>query len=134
VVNLVLVSHSHQLAQGLKSLAEEMSHQQIKIITAGGLDEHTLGTNAERIHQAIQKADSADGVLILFDLGSALLSTELAIEMLPPEQQNRVMLSQAPLVEGTIAAAVEAALGEPLTQVNRAAEACLRLPKLPSLH
>ncbi len=107
-----------------------MSQNRVKIMAAGGLDETTIGTSAERIHQAIIDTDSPDGILVLIDLGSALLSTQIAIEMLPVEQQSRIMLSDAPMVEGTIAAAVEASLGHTLVEVKAAAEAAKDMRKI----
>lgn len=125
MVGIVLVSHSHLLAVGLQQMAKQMSQSRVKITTAGGVDDddETFGTNAERIYQAIQEADSPDGALILIDLGSALLSTQIAIEMLSPDQQNRVRLCDAPIVEGAVAAAIEASLGHPLEEVIKAARA-----------
>lgn len=123
MVGIVLVSHSHLLAVGLQQLAQQISQNRVTITTAGGVDNETCGTNAERIYQAIQEAYSSDGVLILFDLGSAILSTQIAIEMLTAEQQKSVTICDAPLVEGAVAAAVEASLGHQLHEVDRAAQA-----------
>ncbi|MCB0192484.1 MAG: PTS-dependent dihydroxyacetone kinase phosphotransferase subunit DhaM [Anaerolineae bacterium] len=123
MVGIVIVSHNHLLAVGLQEMALQMAHNRVKITTAGGVDNETTGTNAERIYQAIQDAYTPDGVLILFDLGSALLSTHIAIEMLTPEQQSRVSLCDAPIVEGAIAAAIEASLGHSLEEVTKAAKA-----------
>lgn len=131
MIGLVLVSHSHLLAKGLQEMARQMSRDLVKIAAAGGIDDETIGTNAERIHQAIVEAHSPEGVLILFDLGSALLSAQLAIEMLPVEQQAQVKLSSAPMVEGAIVAAVEASLGHSLDEVNAAAEAAKDMQKIP---
>ena len=130
MIGIVLVSHSHLQATGLQEMVAQMSRGLVKIVAAGGLDDCTLGTNAERIYQAISAAYSPDGVLILFDWGSALLSTQLAIEMLPVERQAHVSLSGAPMVEGAIVAAVEASLGHSLEQVQLAAEAAHETPKI----
>jgi phosphocarrier protein FPr len=130
MIGIVLVSHSHLQATGLRDMAVQMTHGLVKIAAAGGIDEQTMGTSAERILQAIQEVYSPDGVLILFDLGSAMLSTQLAIEMLPPGQQKRIKVSSAPMVEGAIAAAVEASLGFTLEQVNDAAEATRDMQKI----
>lgn len=129
-MGIVIVSHNHLLAEGLKQLAQEMSREAVKIATAGGLDEATMGTNAERIYQAIQEVYTAEGVLILFDLAGALFSTQMAIEMLPVEQQQKVKLSRAPIVEGTLVAVVEASLGHTLEEVNEAAEAAQHAEKI----
>jgi phosphocarrier protein FPr len=130
MIGIVLVSHSHLLAQGLQEMAIQMSKNLIKIETAGGVDDQTIGTNAERIYQAIETAYSPDGVLILFDLGSALFSTQMAIDMLLPEQQPQVKVSAAHFVEGAIIAAVEASLGHSLAEVNAAAEAVKDMQKI----
>ncbi len=117
MVGIVVVSHSYMLAEGLKQMAMELSRGGVRIASAGGVDEVILGTNADRIHQAIQEAYSEEGVIVLFDLGSALLSTQMAIEMLPMEQRERLRLSDAPLVEGTVVAAVESSIGNSLEEV-----------------
>jgi dihydroxyacetone kinase phosphotransfer subunit len=130
MVGIVLVSHSHLQAIGLQEMAAQMSRGLVSIVAAGGVDEQTMGTNAERIYQAIQDVYTSDGVLILFDLGSALLSTQLAIDMFPSDQQVHIKLSGAPMVEGTIAAAVEASLGHNLGEVNAAAEATKDMQKI----
>jgi dihydroxyacetone kinase phosphotransfer subunit len=132
MVGIVLVSHSALLARGLQEITIEMSHSQVKIVAAGGIDDQTMGTNAERIRQAIASAYSLDGVLILFDLGSALLSTEVALESLTPEMRENIIISDAPMVEGAVVAAVEASLGRSLARVNAAAEAARDMPKLPN--
>ncbi len=121
-VGLVIVSHSARLAAGVAELAEQMVQGKIPIVPAGGTIDDALGTSVERIMAAIQSADSPDGVLVLLDLGSAILSTEMALEMLDDEQQKRVSLSFAPLVEGAVAAALEASLGHTLREVRQAAE------------
>lgn len=130
MIGIVLVSHSHLLAAGLQEMAQQMTQNTVKIAAAGGVDEETIGTNAERIQQAIQEVYSPDGVLVLFDLGSALMSTQTAIELLPEEQQPRVKLCDAPMVEGAIVAAVEASIGRSLEEVNSAAEAAKTMEKI----
>ncbi|HZY42009.1 MAG TPA: dihydroxyacetone kinase phosphoryl donor subunit DhaM, partial [Anaerolineae bacterium] len=124
MVNLVLVSHSPSLATGVSELARAMTQQsRVVIATAAGTGDplHPLGTNAEKIHRAIEAAYSEDGVLVLMDLGSAILSAEMALEFMPEEQRHNVRLCAAPMIEGAIAAAVQASLGGTLDQV--AAEA-----------
>src|SRR5947209_11179528 len=122
VVGLVIVSHSHQLALGVAELATQMTQGKTPIAAAGGTVEEILGTSADKILAAIQSVDGPHGVLVLLDLGSALLSAEMALELLNNEQRNRVRLSFAPLVEGAITAALEGSLGHTLAQVQQAAE------------
>jgi phosphocarrier protein FPr len=112
VVGLVLVSHSHEVAEGVAALARQMGGADLPIATAGGLDgtgdEHPIGTDAARIVAAIEHVWSEDGVLVLMDLGSAVLSAEMALEFLDPDRREKVRLSGAPFVEGAISAAVAA--------------------------
>jgi phosphocarrier protein FPr len=118
-VGLVLVSHSAQLAEGAAELARAMAGEEVRIVAAGGMapPETALGTDAVRVAAAIEEAWSERGVLVLMDLGSALLSAEMAVELLPEEHRKGVLLSAAPLVEGAVAAAVTSRLGEPLERV-----------------
>lgn len=122
-VGLVVVSHSRTLARSAVALAAEMLHARpLRIEVAAGLDETTFGTDAVAIMEAIERADGPAGVVVLMDLGSAVLSTELALDLLQdPSMRDRVTLSPAPLVEGLIVAAVAAAGGASREEV--AAEA-----------
>lgn len=121
MVNLVLVSHSPSLARGVAELARLMTQQSPLIIAtaAGTGDENSpLGTNAEEIAKAMEEAYSDDGVLVLMDMGSAVLSAEMALEFLSPDKKAKFMLSSAPMVEGAVSAAVQASLGGNLEQVQ----------------
>src|SRR4051812_170109 len=127
MVGIVIVSHSGTLAEGVRELAAEMAGPDVKLELAGGLaEEGALGTDAVRVMEAIGRADSGDGVLVLMDLGSAVLSAETALDFLTPEQRESVLLCEAPLVEGAVAAAVAARLGEPLAQVAKEARGGLQ--------
>jgi len=132
-VGLVIVSHSAQLAAGVVELAGQMAQGKTPIAAAGGAIDDILGTSADKILEAIQSVDGPDGVLVLLDLGSAILSAELALEMLSDEQRNRVRLTYAPLVEGAFAAALEASLGHTLAQVQRMAEKTANVDQLQML-
>jgi multiphosphoryl transfer protein len=122
VVGLVIVSHSAKLAEGVAELAAQMAGPDVRIAVAGGLDAPgALGTDATRVLAAIEDVWSDDGVLVLMDLGSAVLSADLAADLLGDERRDRVLLTAAPLVEGAVAAAVTAGLGEPLDRVCTAA-------------
>jgi multiphosphoryl transfer protein len=123
MVGLVIVSHSAKLAAGVRELAAEMAGPEVRLEVAGGIDapEPALGTDAVRVAEAIARADTGDGVVVLMDLGSAVLSAETALDLLTAEQRENVLLSEAPLVEGAVAAAVAAKLGASSKEV--AAEA-----------
>jgi len=122
-VGIVVVSHSAALAAAAGELAREMAGESLRMALAGGIDddEAPLGTDAVKVMTAIQELDSEAGVLVLMDLGSAVLSAEMALDLLPPEMAARVVLCEAPIVEGLIAAAVQAAAGAGIDEV--AAEA-----------
>jgi multiphosphoryl transfer protein len=127
VVGIVVVSHSAALAEGVVTLAREMGSDPLKLEAAGGTDEPgVLGTDAERVRAAIERAMSPDGVLVLMDLGSALMSTEFAIELLD-DTPGRVVMSEAPLVEGTVAAAAAASGGASLDEVAAEARGALAM-------
>ncbi len=123
MIGLVLVSHSARLAEGVAELVAQMAGPDLGIAVAGGLDlpGKPLGTDAALVAQAIERVWSPDGVLVLMDLGSAVLSAELALDLLPDERRDGVLLCDAPLVEGAVAAAVAAALGGSLESVAREA-------------
>ncbi|HEY1566748.1 MAG TPA: phosphoenolpyruvate--protein phosphotransferase [Solirubrobacteraceae bacterium] len=127
MVGLVVVSHSDVLAQGVVRLAREMGGEGLAIEAAGGIEEEgVLGTDAERVKAAIERAMSSDGVLVLMDLGSALMSAEFATEMLEGAA-GPVKLSAAPLVEGAVAAAAAAAGGASLDEVAAEARGALAM-------
>jgi phosphocarrier protein FPr len=119
MIGIVVVSHSRALAEAAVGLASEMVAEGDRpvIVVAAGLDETTFGTDAAAVAEAIGAADSPDGVLVLLDLGSAVLSAELALEFVDPEVAERVKLSSAPLVEGLVAAVVTASTGATLDAV-----------------
>jgi PTS hybrid protein len=127
VIGLVVVSHSRALADAAVALAAEMVQGSASggptVAVAAGLDQTTFGTVATAVAAAIEEADSpdGDGVLVLMDIGSAVMSAELALELLDPDVAGRVRLCSAPLVEGLVAAVVTAGTGASLAAV--AAEA-----------
>ena len=123
MIGIVVVSHSRALARAAVGLAEEMLQgRRVPIVIAAGLDEETFGTDAVQIHDALLEADQdGDGVVVLMDLGSAVLSAELALELLDDDARARVLLCPAPLLEGLIVAAVAAVAGAGRAEV--AAEA-----------
>ncbi|ADU93809.1 dihydroxyacetone kinase phosphoryl donor subunit DhaM [Geobacillus sp. Y412MC52] len=125
-VSLVLVSHSEEIAKGLKKLLKQIAPD-VRIAAAGGSDGE-IGTNALHIQEAIESVYSEKGTVVLFDLGSALLNAELALEM--ADRKERVRIADAPLVEGAYIAAVEAGLGKPLEEVVQACEAAKEMVKI----
>ncbi len=130
MVGLVIVSHSRALAEALLQLVGQVAPAGIPIAVAAGVGEGSreFGTNAIEISEAIQSVYSSDGVLVLMDLGSAILSAEMALELLPSEMASHIRFCPAPLVEGAIAAGVQIGLGSSLETACKEAEQSL-LPK-----
>lgn len=126
-VGMVLVSHSHELVNGLRSLLSQVEPN-VPIAVAGGTDEDEIGTSALKIKRAIESVYSDRGVIILFDIGSSLLNTKLALEWLGEGRQVRI--ADASLVEGAFSAVVEAGIGSSLDQVLAAAEEAKSIKKL----
>lgn len=133
MIGLVLVSHSSMIADGLREMAAQVADSNVPIATAGGTEDGRLGTSAPRIAAAIRATfeAGADETLILLDLGSAALSLELALEEFSTADRARLRVSEAPLVEGAILAAVQASIGASLAEVASAADGAAGMPKMP---
>lgn len=117
MVGMVFVSHSNKIAEGTKDLALQMAPD-AHIATAGGTDDNEIGTSMLKILNAIKEVESKDGVIILVDLGSAIMSSEMAIEMC--ESDTTIKIVDGPLVEGGIVGALEASLGSDIDLVENA--------------
>lgn len=128
MIGLLIVSHSTKIAEGTVELAGQMTQGRVPLAAAGGLDDGSLGTSAELIRAAADRlaADGADGLLVLVDLGSAVMSAEMALEDLDLPYR----ISNGPLVEGALMAAVEASIGADLAQTAAVAERTKDLLKI----
>ena len=127
MVGIVVVSHSSDIASGLADLAAQMGGPEVRIEAAGGGPEGTLGTEESRVRKAIERADAGDGVVVLCDLGSAVLTVRHLLEQ---RNGNGVVMADAPLVEGAIAAAVMSSAGQDVHDVAKAAEEARGASKL----
>jgi phosphoenolpyruvate---glycerone phosphotransferase subunit DhaM len=127
VVGIVVVSHSSDLARGLADLAGQVAGPDVSIEPAGGLPDGSLGTDDDRVREAIKRADRGDGVVVLCDLGSAILTVRHVLER---SSNGHVVLADAPLVEGAVTAAVVSSAGSSLQDVTRAAEEARGASKL----
>lgn len=114
MVGIVVVSHSQKIAEGAVELAKQMAPE-AKIAAAGGMEDGSIGTDVSKILAGIEAVNEGDGVVILVDLGSAVMSSEMAIEMLSDSIQ--VSIIDAPIVEGTIFGSVEASIGSSFDEV-----------------
>ena len=129
MIGIVLVSHSQKLVEGLQEMVGQLGLVKVPVAIAGGGPQGELGTSVEKVRAAIESVASPDGVLLLVDLGSAVLSAEMAIDLLDPPPPGPVRISSAPLVEGAMLAVIHAGLGEGLDQVLEAVEGARHMPK-----
>jgi PTS hybrid protein len=127
LVGIVVVSHSAELARGVAELAGQMAGPEVRIEAAGGGPDGGLGTNEPLVREAIARAEDGQGVAVLADLGSSILTVLLILEDV---DDGATRLADAPLVEGTLAAAVMASAGGSLDQVLSAAEEARSVSKL----
>jgi|SRR5512132_2042925 PTS hybrid protein len=121
-VAIVIVSHSQKVAEGAADMVREMVGQEVKVAHCGGNPDGGLGTDVARIKAAIEEVYGPAGVALLVDLGGAETNSEMAIELLPADWQERIVICNAPIVEGAVMAAAEAAGGSPLAEVRATAE------------
>jgi dihydroxyacetone kinase phosphotransfer subunit len=121
-VGIVIVSHSPKIAEGAADMVRQMVGDSVNLAFTGGDPDGGLGTDLGAIRDAIDRAWSEAGVAVLVDLGGAETNSEMAVEMLDPERRGRVVVCDAPIVEGAVMAATEASGGSPLEAVRRTAE------------
>jgi dihydroxyacetone kinase phosphotransfer subunit len=121
-VGIVIVSHSKDIAKGTADMVRQMVGSEVKVAFCGGNPDGGLGTSVSLIIDAINDAWSTKGVAILVDLGGAETNSEMAVEMLEPAKRALVAVCNAPIVEGAVMAATEAAGGSSLAQVKAVAE------------
>lgn len=130
MIGLVIVSHSKKISKGIVELCYEMVDGDINIIPAGGTSDGRIGTDPILIKTAIEKAYEGDGVVILVDIGSSLMNAEMAIEMLDKELQKKTFILDAPIVEGSIAVAVQAYISNSIEEIMKVAEEVRNTRKL----
>ena len=119
MVGIVIVSHSRELADSIVEFTKMMAPEAL-IRAAGGMDDGTLGTSYEKIYEALEDVYSEDGVLVMMDMGSAVMTTEMVLESM---EDRKIKMVDCPVAEGTIAAAVVAAGGASLEEVVQVAQA-----------
>jgi phosphoenolpyruvate---glycerone phosphotransferase subunit DhaM len=128
-VGIVLVSHSAALAEGAAELAAQISGGSVAVVPAGGTEDGGLGTSSAKVERAVKAADSGAGVLIVPDLGSAVLTVR-ALLTEGGDLPGPVELADAPFVEGAVAATVVAAGGGDIAAVRAAAQEARHARKL----
>jgi phosphoenolpyruvate---glycerone phosphotransferase subunit DhaM len=121
-VGIVIVSHSPKVAEGAADMVRQMVGEEVPLAWTGGNPSGGLGTDVGQIMSAIDRAWSDAGVVVLVDLGGAETNSEMAIEMMPDERRGKVLICNAPVVEGAVVAATEAAGGASVDIVRQTAE------------
>lgn len=129
-VGLVLVSHSASIAEGLAELAAQVAGPSVPIVAIGGAADGSLGTDGGKVLDALRKAAAGQGAVVLMDLGSSVLSVRAAQAELSADELERLVIADAPLVEGTIAAAVTASTGASRQEIAAAAQEARSVSKL----
>jgi PTS hybrid protein len=130
MVGIVLISHSARIAEGAAELVDQIAHG-VRVVPAGGTDDGRIGTSTERISAAIAAADTGDGVLLIPDLGSSVLTAlSLLADLDPAHDGKRIVLADAPFIEGAVAAGVAASGGFDLAAVADAAQEARHVRKL----
>jgi dihydroxyacetone kinase phosphotransfer subunit len=129
-VRLVLVSHSAAIAEGLAELVGQVAGPEVGIVAAGGGPDGSLGTDGGKVLDALRAAAAEGGAVVLVDIGSSVLAVRSALEELSPAERERILVADAPLVEGAIAAGAAASTGCTSPEVVAAAEEARSVGKL----
>ena len=129
MVGVVIVSHSQKVAEGIREMALQMARPGQQIIAAGGMDNGSIGTDVIKVSEAIMAANTGDGVVVMVDLGSAVMTADTALELLDEEVRDKVKIADAPILEGAISAVVEASLGSNLESVVETAQGARNFKK-----
>lgn len=130
MVAIIIFSHSKKLAEGLKEIIDQMTKSSVKVEAIGGAIDQTLGSNPVELVNTIIRLSNEDWILIFCDFGSTVLAAKSALKTLPKELLNKVIIVDAPIVEGAFAAAVEASAGSSLQDIIKAAEEARNYHKL----
>jgi dihydroxyacetone kinase phosphotransfer subunit len=125
LVAIAIVSHSPDVARGAADMVRQMVGDTVGVGACGGNVEGGLGTDVTKIHATLESIWSEAGIAVLVDLGGAEMNTEMAIEMLDPTRQDRVVICDAAIIEGAVMAATQASTGSGLDEVKQAAEAAI---------
>lgn len=134
MVGLVIVSHSLELARATAALVAQVAGDRVRVVAVGGTGnaDQPFGSDAQAIARAMRAAHSPEGVVVLMDLGSTVISAELALDLLPEDLRADVHLCPGPLVEGAVVAGVQASVGSPAQRVLAEAGEALK-PKVDHL-
>lgn len=117
MIGLLLVSHSIKITDGIKDLIVEMTNDSVPIVSCGGTDDEGLGTSAEKIVNGINELSDCDHILIFTDIGSSIMSSDLALDLITKEEKDKCVMVDAPIVEGAFVAGVQSMVSDDLKEV-----------------
>ena len=117
MIGIILVSHSEKITDGIKDLVIEMTKDEVPIVSAGGTSDGRLGTSADKIIDAINQLSNCHSILIFTDIGSSIMSSEIALELVDEKLKNKCILVDAPIVEGAFVAGVQSMVSDDVDQV-----------------
>jgi phosphoenolpyruvate---glycerone phosphotransferase subunit DhaM len=129
-VGLILVSHSASIAEGVAELVAQVAGEEVPIVAIGGASDGSLGTDGGKVLEALRTAAAGTGAVVLMDLGSSVLAVRAAQGELSSTELERVIVADAPLVEGAVAAGVTASTGASASEVAAAAQEARSAAKL----
>lgn len=119
MINILILSHSKDLAKGIYDLSSQMATD-VKIDYWGGDTEGNLGSDFETINEKINfLSENDDKLVILFDLGSSMMNAQMALEMIDPEKSKSIVLADLPLVEGAIEIAMQIQIGNSFEEIKK---------------
>ncbi|RDU23489.1 dihydroxyacetone kinase phosphoryl donor subunit DhaM [Anaerosacchariphilus polymeriproducens] len=121
MVGLVIVSHSQKIAEGAKELASQMAAD-VPIAAAGGTRDGRIGTDIDKILACINEVYSEDGVLVIYDLGSAYMNAEMALEFLDDNKKEKVHITDSAIIEGTVLAAIQCSMKKSILEIKEELE------------
>lgn len=130
MIGILVVSHSAKLAEGIVELAGQMNHGQTRIVPAGGLENNEIGTNPLYVKQKLEELSDCSNILVFVDLGSAVLSADTALELVDENLRKKVVMVDAPIVEATVTAVVQAGISDDIAEIIREAKSAKDLQKL----
>ena len=131
MIGILVVCHSAKAAKGIAEIASQMAGEKVKVVGVGGNEEGGIGTSTADIYAVLSELlNECESIVVIPDLGSAVLSTKAALEFLTDEQKSKVIIADAPVLEGAMMAAVEASTGSSKEKVMQVAESAHLLKKL----
>ncbi|WP_029688067.1 dihydroxyacetone kinase phosphoryl donor subunit DhaM [Thermoanaerobacter sp. A7A] len=125
----IIVSHSKKVAEGVVEIVEQMNNKNSKLIPIGGTEDERIGTNPLKIKKVIEEIYDGDNIFIFADIGSSIMATQMVLDMLNEELRKKITLVDAPLVEGTIAAVIQASITNNVSEIIHAAEESKKVNK-----